>query len=193
VAYNRKKKDKSTSKGWRSYIPFIRRKAKKEAPAITDPLVVGKDFDKNQTILITEDNIGQYLFPACCHPIPGDGILGYINANKQVEIHSRSCQEAARLQSSFGTQILAAKWDMRGDMTFTTFTQLIGIDRKGLLKDVSAVLSDSFDINIKQLTIKTDDGIFKADIEFQVRDIKDLERVMAHLQKIDGLQSVHRS
>ncbi|MBQ0074972.1 MAG: bifunctional (p)ppGpp synthetase/guanosine-3',5'-bis(diphosphate) 3'-pyrophosphohydrolase [Prevotella sp.] len=190
VVFNRKKKDKSVAKGWRKYIPFVR--SKKNDTASNDYLVVGKEFDKTQTVVITEETISQYIFPDCCKPVPGDPILAYINGKNQVEIHSRSCSEAARLKSSFGSKILAARWNMRGEMSFSSFISVRGIDRKGMLKDVATLLSDTFDINIHSVKTLTEDGIFSGEIELLVCNVAILETVIKDLAKINGMQSVHR-
>ncbi len=187
----RQKSSKKNMLEWRKYIPFVKSKntAKNKDH---DYLVIGKDFDKNQTIVITEDNISRYKFPDCCKPIPGDPILAYINGDNELEIHSRSCTEAARLKSSFGTNILAAQWNMRGDMSFVTAISMKGIDRKGMVKDVTIMLSDTFEVNIHRLTVVTDDGIFIAEIELKVRDNSNLDEIIKKLQTINGMQSVHR-
>lgn len=187
----RQKSSKKNRLEWRKYIPFVKSKntAKNKDH---DYLVIGKDFDKNQTIVITEDNISRYKFPDCCKPIPGDPILAYINGDNELEIHSRSCTEAARLKSSFGTNILAAQWNMRGDMSFVTAISMKGIDRKGMVKDVTVMLSDTFEVNIHRLTVVTDDGIFIAEIELKVRDNSNLDEIIKKLQTINGMQSVHR-
>jgi len=179
-------------KGWRRYLSFV--KGMKSA-AVTKGqhlLIVGKDFDKSQVITISEDNISQYLFPKCCQPIPGDDIIAYVNGKKQIEIHRRSCSEAARLQSSFGSDILVARWDMHGTMEFHATLELRGIDRKGIIRDVSQILAGTFDIDIYRLSTLSDDGIFKAEIELKVKDAIALAEVEEQIRQVDGLQSVHR-
>ena len=177
--------------GWRKYIPFVR-SVKKAVEKGHQYLTVGKDFDKSQTITITEDNISDYVFPTCCQPIPGDEIIGYVNKKNQIEIHMRSCTEASRLQSSFGSDILVAKWNMRGDMEFRATLSLRGIDRKGIIRDVTQVIAGTFDIDIHRLTTLSDDGIFSGEMELKVKDSIALREVEEHLQEIDGMQHVHR-
>lgn len=189
VLFNRKKKE-SKKKGWRRYIPFVG--SKKDSQKSDSYIKIGKDFDKNQTIVITEENISQYLFPSCCQPIPGDPIIAYINSKNQIEIHSRACHEAQRLQSSFGSSIMAASWNMRGEMSFHSSIAIRGIDRKGMLKDVSAMLYDTFDIDIHSVKTLSEDGIFSGEIEFLVTNISILDKVIKNLSTINGMQSVHR-
>lgn len=193
IYYGKKSEEKNKArKGWRKYLSLMRGV---KTAAITKGqklLIVGKDFDKSQAVTITEDNITQYLFPKCCQPIPGDDIIGYINNKKQIEIHRRSCSEAARLQSSFGSDMLMAKWDMHGTMEFSATLELRGIDRKGIIRDVTQILAGTFDIDIYRLSTISDDGIFKAEIELKVKDATSLREVEAQIQQVDGMQSVHR-
>ncbi len=193
VLYNKNTTGKKSDKrrGWRRYIPFVKPKSA-QGDAKIDYITVDKDFDKSQTIVVTDDNISRYRFSSCCHPIPGDPIIAYVNNKNQIEIHSCSCRDAARLKSSFGAKILAAEWNMRGDMPFMTSIVMRGIDRKGMLKDVTIMLSDTFDINIHHLTITTEDGIFTGMIELQVTDNANLDNIISKVLTINGMQSVHR-
>ena len=188
---NGNKGEQGNKKGWRRFIPFVKEKGKKVKNSAL--LIVGKDFDKNQTITINEENIDRYLFPQCCRPIPGDNILAYVNKHNQIEIHQRSCSEAQRLQSSFGTDIMAAKWNMGSDRTFKASIEMRGIDRKGITKDVSIIISDTFDVDIKNLTINTNDGIFTCHVELLVANNVVTEKIIRQLTAINGMQSVHRS
>ncbi len=183
-------KDAPKKAGWRRFIPFI--KGKEQLARTKNLFVVGKDFDKKQTISIDEGNISNYIFPACCRPIPGDSIIAYINKHNQIEIHQRSCTEAQRMQSSFGTDVMAAKWNMTGDMTFSASIEMRGIDRKGMTRDVSAVISDNFNIDIKSLNMATEDGIFTCKTELLVTDNTVTEQLIEKLSAINGMQSVHR-
>ena len=81
---------------------------------------------------------------------------------------------------------------MRGDMSFVTAISMKGIDRKGMVKDVTIMLSDTFEVNIHRLTVVTDDGIFIGEIELKVRDNSNLDEIIKKLQTINGMQSVHR-
>ena len=97
------------------------------------------------------------------------------------------------MKSSFGASVLAAKWNMRGEMSFLTTIAMKGIDRKGMVKDVTILLSDMFDVNIHRLIVNTDDGIFTGEIELKVRDNSSLDDIISKLSTINGMQSVHRA
>ena len=104
-----KKREKSTG-GWRKFVPFIGGgKAKKDEGKQPELFVVSESFNRKKPIIITDENISQYKFTFCCHPIPGDDILGFIDNKKQIEIHKRACPVAAKLKASYGNRILDAK------------------------------------------------------------------------------------
>ena len=148
-------------------MPFMgcekrRNKTEKETQ---DLLVVDKDFNKKLPCIITETSIERYIFPLCCHPIPGDDILGYIDNKGRIEIHKRACPVANRLKSSYGNRILDAKWNMHGKMLFDATIEIRGIDRHGLLRDVAEVISGQLNIDMRKLVISGDDGVFDGTIE----------------------------
>ena len=112
--HGKSQKNESSGGGWRKFVPFLGKSKdkKKTVPPSDKKLVVGKEFNKKIPCVISEKTIGMYILPTCCHAIPGDDILGYIDNKNQVEIHNRACPVANRLQSSFGNRILAAKWQL---------------------------------------------------------------------------------
>ena len=185
-ALNDKKKE--NSKTWRKFVPFLgnsNKDIKKKAL-----LIVEKGFNKKKPVIISEETIDNFIYPGCCHPIPGDDILGYIDNQNRIEIHKRDCKVADKLKTSFGNKILDAKWDMHKQMFFDATIEIRGIDRKGMLHDVADVISDKMDINIHKVTISSDDGIFDGLIELRVHDRSEVKEIMKSLKKINGLQEV---
>lgn len=188
---NKKKSISATA--WLKYVPFLGKDKKKENEKEQQEdklMVVGKDFDKKRPIYISEKNYGQFRFPHCCHPIPGDDILGYIDNNNRIEIHKRACPVAGKLKTSFGNRIIDAKWDMHRQMLFDATIEIRGIDRRGMLKDVAEVLSDKLNINIRKITITSEDGIFDGSIDIQVYDRDDVKQIIDTLKTISDLQEV---
>ncbi len=185
-------KKKKSSKGWKRYVPFIKSKDKdseeKTIQLRDDLLTVTKEFNKKIPCVITEETMPMYIFPDCCHPIPGDDILGFIDDNNHVEIHMRACPVADRLKSSFGNRILDAKWEMHKMKYFDTTIEIHGIDRKGMLRDLADVISDQFSINIRKITVSATDGVFEGRIELGVHDREELETLINQLKKIDDMQ-----
>jgi len=179
-------------KGWRKLVPFLNRgKQKKETGTDQQELfIVPEKFNRKKPIFISEDTIGQYKFKHCCHPIPGDDILGYIDNKHQIEIHKRACPVADKLKTSFGNRILDAKWDMHKQLFFDATIRIQGIDRMGILVDVSRVITSQMSVNIHKLTIGSEDGVFDGSIELRVHDREDVGKIIVALKEIEGLQDV---
>ena len=179
-------------KGWRRLVPFLGRDKKKKEGAAEQPelFVVPEKFNRKKPIFITDDNITQYKFKHCCHPIPGDDVLGFIDGRHQIEIHKRACPVAAKLKASFGNRILDAKWDMHKKLFFDATIRIQGIDRVGMLLDISQIISNQMNVNIHRLTITSEDGMFDGSIELRVHDRDDVKEIMNNLRKIEDLKDV---
>ena len=185
---------KKNSSGWKKFVPFInsQKKNEKTVKVQRSLLTVGKDFNKKIPCYITEETIQMYIFPQCCHPIPGDDILGYIDNKNHVEIHKRNCPVASRLKSSFGNRILDAKWVMHHQILFDATIQLRGIDRKGILHDLADIISDKLDTSIHRIILTSDDGIFEGKIELRVHDRSEMPAIIQQLKDVEGLQEVQQ-
>ena len=179
-------------KGWRKLVPFLGRTkpTRQEGHEQQELFVVPEKFNRKKPIFISEETIGQFKFKHCCHPIPGDDILGYIDNKQQIEIHKRACPVADKLKSGFGNRILDAKWDMHKRLFFDATIRLQGIDRMGILVDVSRVITSQMNVNIHKLTISGDDGVFDGSIELRVHDREDVKAIIDELKKIEGIQEV---
>jgi GTP pyrophosphokinase len=180
--------------GWRRYVPFV--KARKEnaadsaAEAQTELFVVPESFNRKKPIYISEETIRAYKFKHCCHPIPGDDALGYIDNKKQIEIHKRACPVAAKLKSSYGNRILDVKWDMHKQLFFDATIRISGIDRIGLLNEVTQIISSQLNVNIHTVHITCEDGIFDGSFELRVHDRDDVRSIMRSLKTIQDLKEM---
>ena len=188
---NGKNKDDDSNKGWRKYIPFVGgdKKKKEEAPK-QDLFVVPDKFNRKKPVYISENNIKQYKFMGCCHPIPGDDALGYINNKNQIEIHKRACPVAAKLKTSYGNRILDIKWDMHRKLYFDATIRISGIDRLGMLNEITQVISSQMNVNIHKILITCEEGIFEGTIEMRVHDRDNVRAIMENLKKISDLKEI---
>lgn len=182
---------KNGKTGWRKLVPFLSLgKQKKSTKKQQELFVVPEKFNRKKPIYITDDNIGQYKFKHCCHPIPGDDILGFIDGKHQIEIHKRACPVATKLKAGFGNRILDAKWNMHKKLFFDATIRLQGIDRVGMLLDLSRVISMQMNVNIHKLTIASEEGVFDGTIELRVHDREDVKEIIGQLKSVEGLQDV---
>ena len=186
----------SESRGWTKYIPFYkRRRSNDNAPTKrkTDeeqllPLVV----DRKKPLYLNEENIGRVTMCPTCNPIPGDEVLGYLDNQNRVNVHKRNCSIANKLKNVDGNQILAVFWDTHKQISFAATLHLEGIDRVGIIKSMTDIITEQLNVNVHQLSIAAREGIFQGDIELGVHDTDDLEVIIEKLQKIDGIEEVKR-
>ena len=175
--------------GWRKYVPFVGKKKKEELPK-PNLFIVPEKFNRKKPVYLSEENITQYKFPRCCHPIPGDDALGYINNKNEIEIHKRTCPVAAKLKSSFGNRILDIKWDMHKILYFDATIRISGIDRVGMLNEITQVISSQMSVNIHKITITCEDGIFDGSIEMKVHDRENVKSIIDNLKGIPDLKEI---
>ena len=184
-----KQKDDENQGGWLKYVPFVSKKKKEDGPK-QELFIVPEKFNRKKPIFLSEENINQYKFQGCCHPIPGDDALGYINNKNQIEIHKRACPVAAKLKSSFGNRILDIKWDMHKILFFDATIRLGGIDRVGLLNEITQIISSQMNVNIHKILITCEDGIFDGSIDLRVHDREDVKKIITNLKKIADLKEI---
>ena len=182
------KNNNEGKKGWRRLVPFLGKNKAKKEDTTQEFFVVPEKFNRKKPIFINDDNISQYRFRHCCHPIPGDDILGFIDNKQRIEIHKRDCPVANKLKTSYGNRILDAKWDMHKRLFFDATIHIEGIDRMGMVMDISKVISSQMNVNIHKLTITSEEGVFDGDIEIRVHDREDVKTIIDQLKTIEDLQ-----
>ena len=185
-----KKKKQNLAGNLRKFVPFVGKKKKEQEEKKPDYFIVKEGFNRKKPIYITDENISQFIFPQCCHPIPGDDALGFIDGKNRIEIHKRSCPVAAKLKSSYGNRILDAKWDMHKQLFFDAMIEIKGTDRIGILNELTQVISEELNVNIHKITISCDEGIFDGSLELRIHDREDVKTIIDKLKKINGLQEV---
>lgn len=184
-------KEKQAS-NWKKYLTFSFGNSNKEKPEEKEPQEKEK-INPKEILKLTEESLQKkYIMAECCHPIPGDDVLGYVDENDRIIIHKRQCPVAAKLKSSYGNRILATEWDTHKELSFLVYIYLRGIDNMGLLNEVTQVISKQLNVNIRKLTIETDEGIFEGKIQLWVHDVEDVKTICNNLKKIQNIKQVNR-
>lgn len=183
-------KEKQTS-NWKKYLTFSFGNSK-EKQEEKEPQEKEK-INPKEVLKLTEESLQKkYILAECCHPIPGDDVLGYVDENDRIIIHKRQCPVAAKLKSSYGNRILATEWDTHKELSFLVYIYIKGIDNMGLLNEVTQVISRQLNVNIRKLTIETEDGIFEGKIQLWVHDVDDVKTICNNLKKIQNTKQVSR-
>jgi GTP pyrophosphokinase len=182
------------SSGWKKLLtfPFGNRNSQKDKDKEKEEEPEEK-INTKEVMKLTEEAIEKrYVMADCCHPIPGDDVLGFIDDNDKVIIHKRQCPVAAKLKSGYGNRIIATEWDTHKKLSFLVYIYIKGIDSVGLINEVTQVISRQLNVNIRKLNIETNDGIFEGKIQLWVHDVEDVKTICTNLQKIENIKSVSR-
>ena len=149
---------------------------------------------KNEFLLQEDIDQGTISFniAECCSPIPGDSVVAFIEDDGTVTIHKKSCPVAGNLASKEGHRIVSAKWSKHFMMSYLARISLEGIDRVGVLSDLTRVISLVLGVNMRKLHIETHDEIFEGQIDLYVHSTDDLDRLIAALSKVKGIERVKR-
>jgi GTP pyrophosphokinase len=164
----------------------------KSDPQLTDN--IKESINRKQTyILHTKDGVPNYTIANCCHPIPGDEVLGIVAPNETtVIVHKQECPEAMKIKSSYGSRIVSTIWETDESQAFPVAIEIKGIDRKGMLNDITNIITEKLNINMQSFNIKADKGVFVGKIDIFAHDAQLVEHLCTLLKKIKGLQSAVR-
>lgn len=182
---------------WKKILSFSFGNNNKDKKPATQPEVEDtsekEKINTKKILKLTEDALQKkYIMADCCHPIPGDDVLGYIDENERVIIHKRQCPIAAKLKSSYGNRIIATEWDTHKALSFLVYIYIKGIDSVGLLNEVTQVISRQMNVNIRKLNIETEDGIFEGKIQLWVHDVEDVKSICNNLKQVQNIKTVNR-
>jgi GTP pyrophosphokinase len=149
-------------------------------------------IDPKSTYLLKDDDLS-YKIAECCKPIPGDEIVGFTDsATSIITVHKRKCATAIKLAAQHADNIVNAQWSVHKILSFLAVLEIRGIDRIGILKELTDIIADRLNVNIRKLNIESHDGIFEGFIELYVHDREDLNMLINVVQQIKGMDSVKR-
>ena len=152
-----------------------------------------EEIDRKIPINLTDENLkNDYIIADCCHPIPGDDVLGYYNEQKQIVIHKRNCPVANTIKSSHGDRILAAKWETHKQLYFVVPIQVTGIDNIGVIHEITAIIYRQLNVNIQKMHYESNNGIFEGTFWLNVHDVQDVKNICDNLKKISCIKTVAR-
>ncbi|MFO8001249.1 MAG: bifunctional (p)ppGpp synthetase/guanosine-3',5'-bis(diphosphate) 3'-pyrophosphohydrolase [Marinilabilia sp.] len=180
--------DKTANK----WIRYWRLSLSKNLPSGGSKKKNEKESKKTQMVVSDDMETEQYTIAPCCNPIPGDDVVGYIDENDQLILHSRKCPVAIRLMSSQGNRIVSAEWESHKILSFLAVINLSGIDQIGIVSKITKVISEDQTVNMRSIHIESHDGIFEGSIYLYIHNTEDLNNLIFNLMKIKGVHNVTR-
>lgn len=149
--------------------------------------------EKRDQLLIGEDlDIIDYQLAKCCNPIPGDSVFGFVTINEGIKIHRTNCPNAVELLSNHGNRVVKAKWTSQQEIAFLAGLKIFGTDRVGLINDVTKIISSELRVNIRSISVNTDQGIFEGVIMLYVNNTEHLDQLIKKLSDVPGITRVER-
>ncbi len=156
--------------------------------------VVKSRSGKNDEWLVIDDKIDRidYSLANCCTPIPGDDIFGFITVSEGIKIHRVNCPNAVDLLSKYGYRVVKAKWTGQQEVSFLAGIRIEGIDDIGIISGISQVISNDLKVNMRSISVISNDGMFEGKLMVYVHDTRHLESLMKKLLTVKGVLKVSR-
>jgi GTP pyrophosphokinase len=153
-----------------------------ETPATNlDMIVFGKDEEKMN-----------YSFAKCCTVIPGDKIFGFITISDGIKVHNDNCPNAINLRAQYDYRVLPAKWVNEESFRNRIKIEIEGLDRMGMINDITAVISNNMNMDMKSMSIESNNGIFIGNINLEVKNRSQLDETFKQLKNINGVSRIKR-
>lgn len=143
-------------------------------------------------VLHPDDAKPNYKFDTCCSPIPGDDVLGFVDEDENVVLHKVSCPNAMRLKSAYGSRLVATRWGGAAPKFLATIS-IDGLDRHGILEEITSLVSQKLGINIRGLNIAARHEVFHCEITVQVDNVETVENICDSLKKIKDIKFAKRT
>ena len=163
----------------------------KEAPKATTNEASTAINTKSIYRLTTRDGKSNYEIASCCHPIPGDDTVGFLTNSNKVIVHKMDCPTLARLKASHGSRLLQTQWEDHSDR-FQATIHIEGIDQKGILQSIVNIISTNMSINMKQMNVTSDQGVFNCDLQVLVSDAMVVTNLCREIKKVKGVNDATR-
>ncbi|MFL2639353.1 MAG: RelA/SpoT family protein [Flavobacteriaceae bacterium] len=170
---------------------FLRKKISNKNSEIShNEKEIKNNYD--QIVFTKDDEKLDYTLAKCCNPIPGDKVFGFITVQEGIKVHKKSCSNSISLQSKFAYRIITAKWIDSSQQDFNSIIKIKGIDNRGMVSEITRIISNNLNINMKKMSFDTVENIFLGTITLQVKNKNILDKLISKLKKINGIEKVKR-
>ena len=154
---------------------------KEELTSKYDALVFGVDDERLD-----------YKISKCCNPIPGDEVFGFVTIADGIKVHKKDCPNAIGMQSNYAYRVMQAKWIDSSKEEFTAILHLSGIDKKGIVNNLTKIISSNMDVYINNINISGNQGVFDGRLSVSVKNKSQLTKLITSIKKVDGVQKIER-
>lgn len=174
-------------------VSFIKNKISRKKSITTEQINSDEITSKYDLLVFgKEEEKLNYKLSVCCNPIPGDKVFGFLSIRDGIKVHKKDCPNALSLQSNYAYRIIAAKWIDSTQQVFRAVLKITGIDEKGLVNDITKLISTSMNVNIKSIKFDSNSGTFNGEIAVEVNNNSSVSKLIIRLKKINGIEKVSR-
>ena len=172
-------------------LNFFKRRVKKKK------IIIDKGDDKitekfDKLVFGKEKEALAHSFGNCCNPIPGDSVFGFITVNDGIKVHHKECPNSIALLSNFAYRVISARWVDSSSEEYNAILKLTGIDKKGLVNEVSRMISNNMNVNINKINFDTEDSFFTGEIHVSVPNKNILNKLVQNLSRVNGIDKIIR-
>ena len=127
----------------------------------------------------------------CCKPVQGDHVVGIVTDGK-IMVHRTNCKVAMDEMANHENRIVRARWRPGEHVALLSGIAFTAIDRKGLLQEITGIVTGDMDLNMRAITLEAVEGIVRGIIMLYVLNLDNLNSLLKNLQKIEGIEEVRR-
>ena len=143
-------------------------------------------------VLLPNATPPNYRLDTCCSPLPGDDVLGFVTADEHVVVHKADCPVARKLKSTYGSRLVATRWEGKADR-FVVSVSVDGIDRRGMLSDIVKVVTLDMELNVRSMNIRAKNEVFNCEMKLMVDSARTVEALCKALKKVKNVQFANRT
>ena len=174
-------------------LNFFKTKLRRAPSANKHTIESNEVTDKYDALVFSkEEEKLDYKLSKCCNPIAGDSVFGFLTINEGIKVHKKNCPNAISLQSNYAYRIMLAKWIDSTKQDFKVFLNISGVDNKGIINDLSKIISSNMGVFINSINIAGNEGIFEGKISLSVKNSGQLNKLIKSIQKVEGVKKVDR-
>lgn len=185
----RKSPAKNVIKYWELKLLGSKKEKKEEEEIQAEKPDPGSPFLLRENV---ENAAQSYEIARCCNPIPGDEVVGYRSPEGSIIIHKPKCPVAIRIMSNEGNRIIAVRWAIHKLVSFLGRISMTGVDRIGLVNDLTNIISSELKVNMTNINISVKDGIFEGTIDVYVHHTQDLNNLILKISNVRGIDTIKR-
>ena len=137
-------------------------------------------------------NTSDFVASECCHPIPGDDVMGLAFPNEPIQVHKVECQKAIKMMSQYGNNIVKAKWKQQEGIKFLAGLDIKAADNIGFIQQISSIVTTEFDVNIRSFNLKSTEGLIQLYMTVYIENTETLNKLIQRLRKIEEVIKITR-